>query len=171
MPDVVYVSSDIDVQIDSPDPVEVSFDDSVLVYGNLPRGGTYNNILVKLSDQDYHSGWKTLSELGFIAIYYDTTQHWAEQITLVSESGALYIYSDYGNVDGVNVPAIKVGDGQAYVVDLPFVSDDTRDTLIAHVGDSGIHVTAQKKTFWDNKVTAIINSNDPENLILTKNDV
>ena len=171
MPDVTYISSDIDVQIAPMDSVEVEFDDSVLIYGNLPRGGSYNNILVKLSDQDYHSGWKTLSELGFVAIYSNTTQSWNEQTTLISESGALYIYSDYNVVDGVNIPNIKVGDGQAYVVDLPFVSDDIRATLLSHINDSGIHVTVQKKNYWDNKVTAFIDSNDPENLVLSKNDV
>jgi len=41
----------------------------------------------------------------------------------------------------IDLPAIKIGDGKAYVQDLPFVDDDTRDTLLMHINDALSHVS------------------------------
>lgn len=85
-------------------------------------------------------------------IYAKTKAEWAQQISLVSEFGSLYIYTDYRQEDGVNIPAMKIGDGMAYVVDLPFFSTG---------------VTEQDRQRWDNKVSAFISPLDPENVIFS----
>ena len=66
--------------------------------------------------------------------------------------GEIIVYSDYQTVDGTVIPGIKIGTGNAYVGDLPFVDEDTRVTLLAHIGNADIHVTAAQKTFWTNKI-------------------
>lgn len=87
-------------------------------------------------------------------VYYGTTAEWSAQTTLVSLRGAIYVYSDYStDGQGRDVPNIKVGDGLAYVVDLPFMNMD---------------VTEAQKTFWNNKVRCYVNNNS-ENLVFTTN--
>jgi len=71
-------------------------------------------------------------------IEYDTTAGWAAKRNLRSKEKVIYVYTDYEtDADGNNIPAFKIGDGSAYVADLPFVS----------------HVTQEEKNFWNNKVS------------------
>jgi hypothetical protein len=80
-----------------------------------------------------------------------TTAQWAQQTSLVSVYGGIYIYTDYRQEDGVNIPAMKIGDGNAYVVDLPFFSTGC---------------TEADRQRWDNKVSAKLSPLDLENLVL-----
>ena len=81
-----------------------------------------------------------------------TTSYWNQQTSYIPPAGTLIIYSDYSILDNKNVPNFKVGDGLAYVVDLPFIEDDLRAQLTEHINNSSIHVTAQEKQNWNNKV-------------------
>jgi len=66
-------------------------------------------------------GDKSNEDLHIAAV--KTSAEWAELTTLVSVKGEVYVYSDYQeDEDGHPIPGIKMGDGLAYVVDLPFVS-------------------------------------------------
>ena len=85
-------------------------------------------------------------------VYYNTTAGWNAQTTLVSQAGVIYVYSDYKVEGGKNIPNIKIGDGLAYVVDLPFMNMD---------------VTEAQKAFWNNKVTTV-DSVQNETLIFTR---
>lgn len=100
-------------------------------------------------------------------VFSNTTAGWAEQISLVSKRGAIQIYTDFRQNDqGEDIAAYKVGDGSAYVVDLPF----TEELIYDHINDSSIHVTAQEKAFWNNKVRGYVDSTeDLECLTLTTN--
>lgn len=52
-----------------------------------------------------------------------TTAEWAALTHIVSRQGEIYIYSDATeDAQGNPVPMVKIGDGNAYVVDLPFSS-------------------------------------------------
>lgn len=86
----------------------------------------------------------------------DTTANWNAARGFVPLEGEIIIYLDGRQVekDGqiINMPTIKIGDGGAYVQDLPFVDDDTRDTLLAHINDSLGHVSTQDRQFWNHKV-------------------
>ena len=79
--------------------------------------------------------------------YYSRTKSdWDSDRTLISEKDVLYIYSDYKVIqkDGqkIYLPGLKIGDGLAYVVDLPFV-----DTIyMKHITDTDIHITAEERT-------------------------
>lgn len=80
-----------------------------------------------------------------------TTEYWNSQTTLVSVKDTVYVYTDYETVEGEAIPNIKIGDGDAYVIDLPFIS--------------GSGVTAEQIANWDNKVSVMVDPTNPENII------
>ena len=66
---------------------------------------------------------------------------------LMSVKNTLYIYSDYRQEidpetgDIKNIPRVKIGDGMAYVVDLPFTTMSITDEDIAKWNDHvGVYV-------------------------------
>lgn len=83
----------------------------------------------------------------------NTTEAWNSNPGLVSVKDIVYVYTDHAVIDGQPIPAIKIGDGVTYVVDLPFVNN-------------GATITQDQIDLWNDKVSAIIDPNDPENLIL-----
>ena len=117
----------------------------------------------------------------------DTTVHWNNARGFVPMAGEVIIYDDYqtktwqveeyGEIvtKTENIPGIKIGDGNAYVQDLPFVDKDLRDKLMAHINNSEIHTTLAEKLFWNNKVNVddayeqIHDELEDETLILNRN--
>ena len=98
-------------------------------------------------------------------ILYDTVAGWASKPKLISEPNTMYVYTDYQSVDGQDVPGIKIGTGNAYLIDLPFI-----DILYArHIADNVIHITQEEREFWNNKVTAFIAPEQSDKLVLSKN--
>ncbi len=85
-----------------------------------------------------------------VPIVAKTTEEWAQSPSIASQLGWLYIYTDYRKEDGKNIPAMKIGDGNAYVIDLPFFSTG---------------VTESDRQRWDNKVALKMSDLDDENLI------
>ena len=82
-------------------------------------------------------------------IFFDTTSGWSFQTSLVSKPNTFYVYTDYQtDSQGNNIAGIKVGDGNAYVVDLPF----TDTVMMEHMHNSTIHITGAEREFWNNKV-------------------
>ena len=111
---------------------------------------------------------------GLSGIKYGTTEHWNSLEGYIPKEGEVIIYSDHSIkvVDGkiVNIPAIKIGSGNAYVQDLAFINEELADTLWDHILNTTIHVTARDKIRWNNK----LNVNDDsavvqEVLILNRN--
>lgn len=94
----------------------------------------------------------------------DTTENWNNARGFIPRSGEVIIYTDYETktytveeygetvTKTVQIPNIKIGTGNAYVQDLPFVDEKTRDILMEHINNHDIHVTLQDKLFWNNKV-------------------
>lgn len=94
----------------------------------------------------------------------DTTENWNNARGFVPREGEVIIYTDYETktytveeygetvTKTVQIPNIKIGTGNAYVQDLPFVDEQTRDILMEHINNHDIHVTLQDKLFWNNKV-------------------
>lgn len=107
--------------------------------------------------------------------YYDTTAAWNMQPELIAERGGIYVYSDKATIyDAVGnptlVPGIKIGDGTSYLIDMPFVGDEIIYALIQHTSNNVRHITAEERTFWNNKVSSYLDAHDSENLILSKID-
>ena len=94
----------------------------------------------------------------------DTTENWNNARGFIPLAGEIIVYTDYevktytvqeyGEIvtKTVEIPNIKIGTGNAYVQDLGFVDEKTRDILMAHIQDHDIHVTLQEKLFWNNKI-------------------
>lgn len=100
-------------------------------------------------------------------VLYGTTAEWNAKRLLISKYRTIYVYSDYkviapeteGDV-ATYQPGIKIGDGKAYLIDLPFITGDFETlerNLQEHVSNTSIHVTSEEKTFWNNKSRVYIN--------------
>ena len=101
---------------------------------------------------------------GDCRVLYATTETWNSQPQLISNKGYIYIYADYRqNEQGQNVPAMKVGDGNAYLIDMPF----TDELLYEHLADNVRHVTQQEREFWNNKVRCFMSDTQDDVLIFT----
>jgi len=117
----------------------------------------------------------------------DTTQHWNEAKGFIPLPGEVIVYEDYETktytveeygetvTKTVNIPNIKIGTGNAYVQDLAFVDEKTREILMDHIRNQDIHVTLAEKLFWNNKINVddaeeqITGELDEETLILNRN--
>lgn len=98
----------------------------------------------------------------------NTTEGWNNQVNLISEARTIYVYTDYQtetdeNGNTVNIPGLKVGDGKAYLIDMPF----TDALMVKHINDLNIHVTPEEKAFWNNKVRTYYSSIEEDTLIFT----
>ena len=83
-----------------------------------------------------------------------TTTDFEDMKTTVPSIGQLFILTDLRSItksDGTTITSagIKVGDGIKTIEQLPYIDWFYWD----HINDKNIHVTAEQKTFWDNKIT------------------
>lgn len=117
----------------------------------------------------------------------DTTENWNNAIGFIPLPGEVIVYEDYevktytiqeyGETvtKTVKIPNIKIGTGNAYVQDLAFVDEATREILMEHIRDYDIHTTLQEKLFWSNKINVddareqITGELEEETLILNRN--
>ena len=122
-----------------------------------------------------------------IRLKHDTTANWNNARGFIPMAGEVIIYDDYqvktwqveeyGEIvtKTENIPGIKIGDGQAYVQDLPFVDKDLREKLMNHINNIDIHTTLAEKAFWNNKVNVddayeqIHDELEDETLIINRN--
>ena len=78
----------------------------------------------------------------------------------------LVVYTDYQSYEEkghiVYVPGFKIGDGNAYVVDKPFVGEADTKILQEHLKDTGVHIQPGEREFWNNK----LNYEEPEGDLL-----
>ena len=102
-----------------------------------------------LRNLDYeHSG-----HTGFAGILLGTTAYWASMPEYVPPSGMLVVYTDYAmDEQGRQVSNFKIGDGNAHLIDKPFLGDDVRDALNEHIADASAHVSAADRARWDGKL-------------------
>lgn len=80
-----------------------------------------------------------------------TTEYWEQHPLEVSKKDAVYVYTDFDNVNGVDVPSMKIGDGLAYVNSLPFIAANG--------------ITQEDIDFWNNKVSVKTDPSDGEHII------
>ena len=134
----------------------------------LPNG----NYLITITDKNGTTTAEIENVNEFVKI--KTTEEWNGDISLISQKGVIYVYSDYiieetESGEKINNPGIKIGDGLAYIVDLPFINGYIEKELLKHINNSNIHVTLDEKNFWNNKFRCYISTknNDQQNLIFT----
>jgi hypothetical protein len=99
-------------------------------------------------------------------VHANTTAYWDAQPSLVGLAGHFYIYTDHDQVNGVNIPGLKAGDGLAYLIDAPFI-DGNASALVNHINDASSHITPQERLFWNNKVSCYMSAVDSEKLVFT----
>lgn len=125
---------------------------------------THQTARLKVGD-----GYTNVNELAFISahnmdvnlnIKINTTAYWND-ITkaYIPEKDEIIVYSDKAiNSQNKTIPGIKIGDGRAYCVDLPFAGDEILEIIDNHINNSDIHVTAQEKIFWNNKLNLTVDN-------------
>lgn len=96
---------------------------------------------------------------GDCKVLYASTATWNSKPRTISKAGYIYIYSDYRDGE----PAMKIGDGKAFLIDLPF----TDDIFVEHINDTVRHITQEEREFWNNKVRCYIDPNNDKRLIFT----
>lgn len=97
-------------------------------------------------------------------IFYETSAYWDAHPELITESGCIYIYSDWGtSPEGKKIAGFKVGDGETRLYDVPFTDQMYDD----HIHNTIIHITQEERTDWNNKVTCFY-IGDLERLIFSK---
>lgn len=104
----------------------------------------------------------TSEQLGLARASIHTKAEWEALSSYVPTKGELVIYSDWTEVDGIVYPGLKIGDGNSYVAHLPLYASsigqdmqfirDLSDALTAHISNNQIHVSAEDRTRWDNKL-------------------
>lgn len=96
-----------------------------------------------------------------ILVRRDTTANWDANRTFIPMRGEVIIYLDHDQIPDdqghmVNVPGVKIGDGSAYLIDLPFAGDEARYQILQelrlHTMNTEIHVTQADRLFWNNKL-------------------
>ena len=128
------------------------------------QGGGNINANVR-PDHQFNARFGSITSTTGNNVVVDTTAGWNSQPQLIARENIVYVYTDYLTGEhGEAIPGFKVGDGLAYLIDMPF----NGDLFLQHVQDAGIHVTDAEKAFWNNKVTAFIDAENLENLVLTK---
>lgn len=90
-------------------------------------------------------------------VLFNTTAAWDAQVQLTSEANTLYVYTDHQyDSQGNKIAGIKVGDGNAYLIDMPF----TDEVIMEHINDNVRHITAEERAFWNNKVSCYLADTD-----------
>ena len=118
------------------------------------------------------TGNMSTGDLGVVSE--NTTEGWNSNPGYIPKRGEIVIYTDHiirqddlGN--DIFYPGIKIGDGNSYLIDLPFIDDASRyeglQTLKEHTNDRVAHVTQEDRDFWSNKLNFNL---DGEELVLTR---
>lgn len=154
-------------------PTPASTDDSdriattAFVQDLIEGGGSTDTKYTISRDGEYIvlAGTDGLISTAHLPVEYGTTSEWSGRAGETSQEGVFYVYTDARlDEQGNAVPAFKLGDGLAYIGDLPFVDVE----FVSHINNPDIHVTQQEKTKWNDKVRCYILENS-ENLIFTTN--
>lgn len=101
---------------------------------------------------DHETRIANLEAASASSILYATKAYWDRQLTFVPPRGALIIYADRTVENDVNIPGFKVGDGNAYVVDLPFSQQDLETAIRNHVNNSRIHLSEDDRSKLEDSV-------------------
>lgn len=106
---------------------------------------------------------------GSTNVYLDTTENWNSKITYVPNAGDIIVYTDKDTIVEdetiTYVPGIKIGDGNAYLIDIAFVTDALSKKLMEHINNVQIHVSNEDRERWNNKLNLDI---DGEALVFNR---
>lgn len=124
-------------------------------------GGGVNTTSAVNGDLDRNVKYRSFSDTTFL---YGTTKYWNAQPRLISQSKTIYVYTDHDqDGEGNDIPGFKLGDGMAYLIDMPFVTQNMED----HIKDTVRHITQDERNFWNDKVRCYISADNENNLVFT----
>ena len=113
------------------------------------------------------------SDSSICKIHYGTTEYWNTQPLLIGEKSHIYVYTDYAvtknGEKSVLVPNIKIGDGNAYLIDNPFVATSVEELVDLHINDTTQHITEEERNTWNNKVECHLSGSNSETIVFTTN--
>ena len=125
--------------------------------------------------------WNVIGDIIGKNIMIGTTQDWSSHYAQVYPRGTIIIYSDHGTITETDanqqevtksVPGIKITDGSTPLISLPFVGDDVAAAIRAeinnHINNNIVHITAEERTKWNNKITCT-DAAANHNLVITRN--
>lgn len=91
---------------------------------------------------------------GFAGIITKTTSEWNSDPQYQTIKDIIYVYSDYAQDEqGNDIPGIKLGDGNAYLIDKPFLGTELKDALLEHLENTVVHITQAERESWNHKIT------------------
>ena len=67
------------------------------------------------------------------------------------------------------MPGFKLGDGNAYLVDKPFLDEALSVQLTEHINNMKIHLTEEERQRWNNKIDCIEPAENDDKLVFTRN--
>ena len=112
--------------------------------------------------------WNNLPYFALETDYDDTAtiiiksaQAWPEYDHAISNLGTIYIYT-YENES----PKVRIGDGGAYICDLPFTTDTISNKIDNHINNETIHISQEQRQFLNDKVTAYVHPDNQNQLVL-----
>ncbi len=139
-----YTSTVIDGETVPVPAMKIGDGNSYLIDMPFVTSGSAGNVIVKSSDE------------------------WAETPELVSDKGTIYVYMDKDESGNITEVKFKIGDGVAFVVDVPFVSP-SKNEFDSHINNTDVHVTPAEKEAWNNKWRGYLSTAEGENLVFTTN--
>lgn len=119
------------------------------------------------------SGDMTSQDLSIVSE--NTTAGWNSNPQYLPKAGEICIYTDYATIqddmgNDIVCPGIKIGDGNSYLIDIPFVGTEIRyavlQSLRQHESNTVIHVSQADRDFWNSKLNYDVSS---EELIFNRN--
>ena len=120
------------------------------------------------SGGDFSASFAADQTVNISSIVSNTTAGWDSQRDLIGKKDVLYVYTDHqaeedgeGNI--TYIPGCKIGDGKAYLIDLPFLNQ----VEMEHIHDLSIHITQAEREFWNNKVRAYYSEVHDDTLVFT----
>ena len=106
-----------------------------------------------------------------------TTEYWDTiKKEYIPAQGRIVIYDDhYTDIQGVIHPGFKIGTGNGYICDLPFIEDsitikekylaETNKKIDNHINNKEVHITSEERNYWNNKLNCKIDEHDEENIV------
>ena len=138
---VFYVSVDWDKLVLNEDTV-YSYNDTRFpseAYVDTASDVVFNNLLLQYMNQ--HS---------------NTVAYWEEHATIIPKKGEIFIYEDVAITDADNnqtlVQRIKIGTGNEYLGQLPFIEQNTYENLESHIADNARHINEGEREKWNSKL-------------------
>jgi hypothetical protein len=109
-------------------------DKFAFIIGNGTNANNRSNALAVGWDGKFYPNNSTtgidLEQAAEREILSDTTENWNKQRSLIGKANTIYVYTDYMTIGNTVIPGFKIGDGNAYLIDSPFVTDSVKPTII-----------------------------------------